>query len=211
MGRVRLCEIALGALIAVSASAIASVAALAALKTLDFEQYEIVGYSGPPTSFYYANMISDGARLSPACHIHVMPGSILGGYNNSTWISWDASGCGSTVGNPDYLGDPNAAADFLYLDFFGQPFTLKSFFSADFRFNVYSSKGGQQTTDFLSLIEFDGPEWTNIDWLAFDCQCGAPSPGIDHLTVEIVEPGILSLLMAGLLSIYWQRRPIKAA
>src|SRR5688572_18735877 len=78
--------------------------AVAGLRTLDFEQYEVVGYNGPAQGFYYANIISGGARLSPRCHLHAMPpGS--GGFNDSGWIAWDASGCGSGgISNPDFLG-----------------------------------------------------------------------------------------------------------
>lgn len=172
--------------------------AFAGLRTLDFEEYEVVGYNGPPQGFYYANIISGGARLSPRCHIHVMsPGS--GGFNDSAWIAWDASGCGSGgISNPDFLGDSSTTADFLYLDFFGQPFTLKSFYAVNSGFHVLSSNGGERESSSASLPEFEGPEWTDITWLLFECQlCGAPTRGIDHLTVDIPAPGSLPLVAAG--------------
>ena len=169
-----------------------------AILTLDFEQVEPDIGGG----FVYANITSGGFRLSPGCHVHHMtaPGS---GYNDSNWISWDLSGCLSPgTGNPDYVGEQ--PGDYLHVDYFGKPFTLESVYFVGFGL-VKSSKGGEFATGFGggdSLVSFDGPEWTGIKWLLFDgFDGGAPSIGIDQLTVRVSEPVSFTLFAAALVGL----------
>jgi hypothetical protein len=162
--------------------------------TLDFEavQPDLGG------GFAYANLTTGGFRLSPACHVHHMLGADSPrGFGGSSWISWDGAGC-PAAGNPDYVGaDPSG--DFLHVDRFDAPFTLESLYFVG-PGEVRSSKGGVASADDLvgELVNFAGPEWTDIQWLLFDgCDCGAPAVGIDELTVRIEEPMSLPLFATG--------------
>jgi hypothetical protein len=174
-------------------------AARSGVITADFETV----HPDPGGGFVFENIVSGGIRISPACHVHHMRAADSPfGFGGSSWISWDGGGCPADT-NPDYVGaDP--ATNMLHVDYFDVPFTLESLYFVG-PGEVTSSKGG--TASGTGLMNFTGPEWTEIEWLLFEgCDCGAPAFGIDHLTIRVAEPLTPALFGAGLAAIGLLRR-----
>jgi len=122
------------------------------------------------TPYFATNTMIGGARFSPVCAVVVNTDQLWG---NGSYLSVDAANnCGqfSAGDNPNYLGDPNIFAD-LFIDFFGQPFSLLSLASVvpfynTMYFELRSSKGGYfKQEGATGTFNFEGPEWADVAWI----------------------------------------------
>jgi hypothetical protein len=142
-------------------------------------------------------------------------------FNGSNYFYW-----GDTGGhNPGYIGPDPGAGFPLYVDHYGDPFTLESLWlvyncstfvtssaGGDSRSNTsahcpdgnpFPSFGGLQT----GLNTFTGPEWTDITYLVIWGSSPAIGQGIDNLTLngppaKIAEPSPMWLLTA-MVPLWW--------
>jgi hypothetical protein len=187
------------------AIAAATSPALAAPVVLDFDDIA----SGE----YFANLTSNGFRLSPSCHIDVFPVS-----SGSNAIGWDRSGCLIGGGNPDYLGStPAPGFSTIYIDRFDEPFAFTSMnLAPSSGFSLTSSNGGSlPLPPTAGAISVSGPDWTNIQWLEFTySDIGIPSVRLDSLAFDVhsvPEPSTFWLLsICGIgLAVASRRRPIR--
>lgn len=175
--------------------------------TIDFEDFP---------GFAYEDIVRQGVRFSPKCHIDVENGYS----HDSKWMGFDYSGCWNESGygrNQNYLG-PAVEWSALYVTAEGgNVISLKSFVPVIPYFEVRSSKGGLATsTSFQNSIEvpfhFSGPEWTNLDWLLFTTSGGDPV-GFDDLQLQvhrIDEPGSVLLILGAMSWFVARRRRILA-
>jgi hypothetical protein len=183
--------------------------------TLDFEGINVLNGGS-----LYDNLVIEGFRFSPGCHLHVS--SVYdAGYNGSQWMGWDSSGCPGINTNVNALG-VELPGEGLYVDYFGGTFTLDSFYSSFGGLNVISSNGG-----FLSTIPSvtpltyaaEGSAWDGVTWIYFytPYSLGAPV-GFDNLRLSDVaapvpEGPTIAMWGLGLLAVtaFAQRRKTKAA
>lgn len=170
--------------------------------------FESMPYPGKTDNFVHA-----GFRFSPSCHVDLTTSDIDG----STGLGFDVAGCDSWY-NPNFLGpseyqalgnDPWPEFAYLYVDRFGDPFSLLSIDPYIWDMDLLSSKGGYFDQEIYlegregpssSYVMFSGPEWSGITWLLFRTRSGAPT-GMDNLTVEVSSPGTVSLLALGLIGL----------
>jgi hypothetical protein len=182
----------------------------AALVTLDFETFPPPQGPGLRT----ANTTIEGFRFSPSCHFDALePGGQRPGYQDSGWIGFDSSGCSSRY-NTAFLGPatydqtlkPGATAA-LWIDHFGSPFSLASVYINFQDIQLFTSKGGYYKAPRpipplgYPVVTFDSPLFEDVTWIMFlDVGVGAPV-GIDHLTLQVPEPGSGALAAVALLAL----------
>lgn len=169
-------------------------------------------------------------RFSANCHIDRQPGpDDVTGYDGSSWIAWDASGCYiDGQYNENFLGPeeyqaPDTSEAVLYFDLSGIKFSLESLYFPWDSVGVASSKGGTFTfvpvdetgEDTQRQVAFSGGEWSGIDWLLFTdlARAGAPASGIDQLVINapgplarVPEPSTGALGLTGFLTLLWAGR-----
>jgi len=176
----------------------------AALVTLDFDDQT-------PGS-YFGNMVVDGARFSPSCHMDIVApsdGAWLSGYDDTSWAGFDRSGCLGGDWNDAYLGGAVSETDaLLWMDLGGAAFDLTELYLVDPHIQIESSKGGlfhADLSDGPGMVAFSGAEWTGINGLRFRFPSDPGVPGgIDHITLNRVpEPGVIWLVGLGLLALAW--------
>jgi len=147
--------------------------------------------------------------LSSACVDSGLCGKNFGApydYDFTPYLGTDPTGCrkvdetGNPVGATSASGYPVDPADYvplcgtaLRLDRGGLPFDVIGFIPIAGG-GIYSSKGGAAFGDAGYLVALDGQPWKAVEWIVIEgCDCGSPA-GIDDLTLEIPEPGMLALL-----------------
>lgn len=195
---------------ALVASAVVAIAggAIAAPQSIGFAEV-------PLDSFSSSNMIIDGYRFSPTCHIDKAenwPGSTDG-----VAIGWDVDAC-DLHHNENYLGIKSwsgFAVGALYVDRAGKPFDLMSFTAIGFDYitgpGLISSKGGSALFSMTSgerrEFSFTGDEWTGIEWLVLLNGGGAPNWWLDSVTLNSVpEPTSLALTAVAAAAAVGRRR-----
>lgn len=170
---------------------------------LDFEDL-------PSGQIWRRNETSRGFRLSPSDHIDV---GRYGGASQS--IGFDTS-LGGVV-NPDFLGQvPAPGYASVYIDFFGQSFSLTSFlyheyFGGAVGASVVSSEGGiiemGRVGGVPTLFSLSGPGWANVKWIELRGNCaGIPCMQFDDMTLSVPTPGTFALVGIGALGLMLGRR-----
>jgi hypothetical protein len=165
--------------------------------TLDFD--DLAGSN----TLQLSNLDYQGFRLS-SCSYYQVPTS--GGFGDSQWFGFGVAG---TARNADFIGGESCdnGRGLLYIDHFGEPFSLESFYGAlgtGPSLVLSSSNGGfvnlSPANGFPnpSLFTFSGPEWSDVSWIrlteGFDT-----TVGFDHMTLRTIpEPEMLALLALGL-------------
>jgi len=207
--------------------------------TLDFNEHATVQFNrGAESGFGWQNdvMPDEGLGhvqghwdLSSACIDSGLCGqtpALPYDYDFTPYLGTDPTGCrrvdaaGTPLGPTSLAGRPLDAADHvplcgtpLRLDRGGLPFDVRSFIPIAGG-GIHSSKGGSAFGSSGYLVSVVGEAWTGVDWIVIEgCDCGTPA-GIDDLTIEIPEPGVLALL--GALAVFgglgrMRKRPVRGA
>jgi hypothetical protein len=141
-------------------------------------------------------------RISPECHFDNFIGG--GGPSSPPALGWDCAG----GLNPNYLGPNPSPGEALYFDALGGLFDLVSANIYQTGLSIISSKGGAFTQPhtvgpLFNEVNFTGPEWTDITWVAFSYYggVGAPAAGFNQLVVGVAapEPPPIALVLCGLM------------
>jgi hypothetical protein len=191
----------------------------------------VIDFNDMSGSVQTSNFTTKGIVFSPGCHYDIEPYAQSLSYphvidGDGMWMGFDASGCGSpTNSNQDYLGPSDKSYGALFVaPESGKVMNLMSFTFGTFAlspndvmgFSLSSSKGGSRFISFnaddpLAPFTFNGPEWTNLDWLIFSNPGGGPT-GFDNLTLNlhpIDEPGSIALFVASAMG-FMRWRPRRA-
>lgn len=187
----------------------------ASILTLDFDDLTPGGYR--------SNIDYRGFRFSPNCHIDIVPNGPPSSFNNTQWLGFDSNTCGREF-NADFLGPetyrfgaaperfPGSA---VWVDYHSQPFSLLSLYVNSRNWALESSNGGFFKAPFElnppdRVFEFNGPEWSNVEWLLFYMgDLGAPN-GFDQMIVRVrnvSEPDSMTLWVLAFLAciVGWRR------
>lgn len=174
----------------------------------------------------HKNLHMRGFVLSVRCHYHLTSDSLGVPSPTGHSITFDNSGCydSSPQGyNKEYLGPTPPWQEGIWFPSFmyvarasGNAFSLNSFiFTAGSDGGGYwltSSRGGaiyaEYSTDLYRTLSFDGPDWTDVDWLLFSNVGGDHPIGFDDLTLEfnaVPEPVTMWLFLLALVPLLSQR------
>ena len=156
-----------------------------------------------PSGLWAENFVDTGFRFSPSCHLDFLY----------------VMDCRGEINNDSYLGPSGPSGDFgsLYVDFFGNPFSLISLLPAQgspcegcaghFHMDLYSSKGGFVSFSDETEMFFTGDEWRNITWLVIANNFSdSPATGAASFVVSIPEPATLTLIGITLVGLAFVRR-----
>jgi hypothetical protein len=195
-----------------------SFASAGGIVTLDFPA-DLVDTCVPICS---RNATADGFRISAETH-----------YDRVVTFGCTVDGCPPGIGwdrdgdrNSEYLGSsvplpPPGSFPFppffppiaLYVDHDGRPFGLLSLDSLGGTIVAESSRGGLATIPRLQPpftplhFDFVGPEWRDLQWVAFFSDPpGAPTSGFSQLVTLVPGPPTLGLLGLGVLILGWRLR-----
>lgn len=173
--------------------------AAARLVTLDFENL------APTGTGQSSNVVIDGFRFSPNCHYDAVPASnspnaFVNGYQNTGWIGTDSSGCYTSI-NPEFLGPaeyaptpgqlPSAAV--LWIDYFGQTFSLESVFLNFSGLQIATSRGGLYTAPLPNppagypVVTFNSPLFDEVQWVMLIVRNSGAPLGLDHMTFQVAD------------------------
>lgn len=147
---------------------------------------------------YSTNVVYKGYILSPRFYFDVLPAP--NGASNYVNLN-------QTVGSPPNPGFVRDEGLLVIEREDGQRFNLEGITAVALLIGVFSSNGGFFDFPATGAYSFSGPQWTNVEWIAFGVSSGDLPRGFDNLVLTAVpEPSAGLLLACGLIGLLAMRR-----